>query len=122
MPATRQPRNPGVGVERSDAPPRLFGFLATGLAALLAVSVIALWLIYPGSVSGPSDAQRQPSAKPALQVDPPADLATHRIAEERELAGYGWVDRAHGIVRIPVDQAMPDVAASGIPDWPKDAQ
>lgn len=122
MPASRQPRNPDVAVERSDAPPRLFGFLAAGLAAFMAISFVALWLIYPRSVSGPSDDPRQPSAKPALQVDPAADLAAHRAAEAKELADYGWVDRAHGVVRIPIDQAMRDVAASGIPDWPQDAK
>jgi hypothetical protein len=78
--------------------------------------------IYPGSLHGPSDAPGQPTAKPELQVNPAGDLAAHRDAEAKELAGYGWVDRERGIVRIPIDQAMRDVAGAGIPDWPKDAK
>lgn len=117
-----QPNNPTVAVERSDAPPRLFGFLAAGLVAMLAVSVVALRLIYPGSLSGPTDAPRQATAQPALQINPAADLAAHRAAAAKELAGYGWVDRAHGVIRMPIEQAMRDIAKAGIPDWPKDAK
>jgi hypothetical protein len=122
MPATRPPRNPGVAIERSDAPPRLFGFLAAGLAVFLVISVVALGLIYPGSVSGLSDAPRGETAKPQLQIDPAVDLAARRATEAKEFAGYGWIDREHGLVRIPIDQAMQDVANAGIPDWPKDAK
>lgn len=122
MPATRQPHNPGVAVERSDAPPRLFAFLAGGLAAVLVIAFVALRLVYPSAVSGPSDAPRAASAKPALQIDPGADLAAHRAAAAKELADYGWVDRARGVVRIPIEQAMRDVAAAGIPDWLKGAK
>jgi len=122
MPATRQPHNPGVAVERSDAPPRLFLFLALGLAGFVAVSVVALMAIYPGSLHGPKDAPGGETAKPELQINPAAELAAHRATETNELAGYGWVDRTRGIVRIPIDQAMQDIATAGIPDWPKDAK
>ena len=122
MPASRPARNPGVAVERSDAPPRLFAFLAAGLVAFVAISVIALRLIYPSAVSGPSDAPREPTATPRLQIDAAADLAAHRAAARRALTTYGWVDRARGIVRVPIDQAMRDIAAAGIPDWPGGAK
>lgn len=117
-----QPDNPEVAVERRDAPPRLFGFLAAGLAAFLAVSFVVLRLLYPASLSGPRDAPRQATATPELQINPAADLSAQRAAAAKELAGYGWVDRAHGIVRIPIAQAMQDIAKTGIPDWPPDAQ
>jgi hypothetical protein len=122
MPATRQPYNPGVAVERSDAPPRLIAILGAGLAAFLVVAALALALIYPNALSGPSDAPRLTTAAPRLQINPPGDLAVHRAAEQRELAGYGWVDRQRGTVRIPIEQAMRDIAASGIKDWPGDAR
>lgn len=122
MPASRAPRNPDVAVEKSDAPLWLYAALAGGLAAFLVVSGVTLRLVYPGAVSGPSDAPRGQSAKPALQINAPADLAAHRAAEQRALTGYGWVDRAHGVVHIPIDRAMRDVAASGIKDWPENAK
>jgi hypothetical protein len=38
-----------------------------------------------------------------------ADLAD---AQRARLAGYGWVDRAHGVVHIPIERAIELVAAS----------
>lgn len=122
MPATRDLHNPGVAVEKSDAPLWLYAALAGGLAAFLILSVLALRLIYPSAVSGPSDAPRGETATPRLQINSAADLAKHRASTQHELTSYGWVDRSSGIVRIPIDQAMRDVAASGIKDWPEKAQ
>ncbi len=122
MPASRQPRNAGVAVETSDAPFWLYAALASGLVAFFIVSLVALRFIYPGSVSGSSDAPRSQSAKPGLQINPSADLAAHRDAERRELTSYGWVDRQNGVVRIPIDRAMQDIAKSGIKDWPENAR
>jgi hypothetical protein len=78
--------------------------------------------IYPHSVTGPSDAPQRQTAAPQLQIDPLTDVAAHREAETRELTTYGWLNRQRGIVRIPIDRAMQDIAASGIKDWPGDAQ
>lgn len=122
MPPTRGVRNPGVAVERSDAPLRLFGFLAAGTIVFIALSFVAIMAIYPRSVTGPSDAPSRQTAAPRLQIDPHTDIAAYRAAETHELTSYGWVDRPHGIVRIPIDQAMHDIAASGIKDWPGDAR
>lgn len=120
--AARTPRNPGVAVEKMDAPLWLYAALAGGLVAFVIISVVALRFIYPSAVTGPSDAPRGESAKPALQINTPADLAAHRAAEQHELTSYGWVDRQAGVVHTPIDQAMRDVAASGIKDWPETAK
>ena len=32
--------------------------------------------------------------------------------------GTGWIDKAHGIVHIPIADAMRQVAQEGIPGWP----
>jgi hypothetical protein len=119
---SRTPSNPNIDVEKTDAPLRLYAFLATGLGVFLAASLVALRLIYPSSVAGPSDAPRGQSATPRLQIDPSADLAGHRALEQRELTSYGWIDRQNGVVRIPIDKAMHDVAAAGIKDWPENAK
>lgn len=122
MPATRQPSNPGVAVERSDAPPALIAALAGGVAIVLALTFLALRLIYPAALAGPSDAPRLATAEPRLQIDPAADLAAHRAAAAKRLNSYGWIDRQRGIVRIPIERAMQDVLAAGIKDWPEDAR
>jgi hypothetical protein len=76
----------------------LIGFLAgTNLPSR---PPVALW--QPGGVAAPQP-RIQPSAG-QLQV-PSEDLLQFRAAEEKTLTTYGWVDRAQGIARIPVDRA-----------------
>jgi hypothetical protein len=38
-----------------------------------------------------------------------------RASVEARLNSYGWVDEEAGLVRIPVEQAMVDIAATGLP-------
>ena len=57
----------------------------------------------------------QTPPKPRLQADPTVDLNRFRQEEERLLNSYGWVDQAHGIVRIPIQQAMELIARQGLP-------
>ena len=119
---TDEIRNEEVAVERSDVTVSLAAALFGGLAAALAVSIIAIALIYSSALHGPSDAPRLQTAKPRLEIDPAADLAAFRAQQQNELAHYGWIDRDHGVVRIPIDAAMQDVARDGIKDWPGDAK
>ncbi|MFL5267845.1 MAG: hypothetical protein ACJ8AH_14820 [Stellaceae bacterium] len=114
--------NEDVAIERRDAPVWLVGILAAGVVAFVVLSSVVLMSVYPGALHGPSDAPRVTSAEPRLQIDPAADLAAYRAAEERQLTGYGWVDKQRGIVRLPIGEAMRDVAAAGIKDWPEDAK
>ena len=120
-PPTDDTRNAEIAVERSDVSLSLAGALFGGFAVVLALTFVAIALIYPNSRHGPSDAPRLVTAKPQLEIDPATDLAAFRAQQQSELGGYGWVDREHGVVRIPIDRAMQDVAAAGIKDWPGDA-
>jgi hypothetical protein len=36
----------------------------------------------------------------------------------RQLDSTGWVDQAHGVVHIPIADAMRIVGHEGIPGWP----
>lgn len=49
---------------------------------------------------------------PHLQVNPKIDLAEKLSKEQQQLNTYGWVDRDHGIARIPIDRAMELIAKS----------
>jgi len=60
------------------------------------------------------DARHRPPA-PQLEVTEVADLAAQRAAEQQILSTYGWMDREHGIVRIPITQAIGLLAASHLP-------
>lgn len=115
-------RNADVAVERSDVSVRLVAMIAFGLAATVALSSLVIGLVYPHALHGPSDAPRFVTAAPRLQIDPAADLRTYRTAEEHVLESYGWIDRQRGIVHVPIEQAMREVAADGIKDWPGDAR
>lgn len=59
----------------------------------------------PASPLASSYAPKQPP-EPRLQAHPIRDLETLRASESRLLDGYGWVDRATGTVRIPIERAM----------------
>ena len=58
---------------------------------------------------------RQLPPMPRLQSAPISDLKDMRAAEDKLLSSYGWVDQAHGIVRIPVDRAIDLLAQRGLP-------
>ncbi len=47
-----------------------------------------------------------------------SDLQDVSAYEYGELNGYHWVNRAAGIVSIPIDQAIGTIAARGIPPQP----
>ena len=81
--------------------------IATGAAVVAAMVAVAIGVaIGLGRIGphGPPTAPTTPNA--ALQATPAADIAAYRREKEALLHGYGWVDRAQGIVHIPIEQAM----------------
>jgi hypothetical protein len=64
------------------------------------------------------DARRLPPM-PRLQSAPITDLSDMHAAEDEILKGYGWVDQAHGVVRIPIDRAIELLAQRGLPTRPQ---
>lgn len=100
--------------ERSDVPPFVILGLAAGFALTVAIVMAILAAVYPRSLNddfkGP--VQALPPA-PRLQTAPRRDLVAYDAAEGRRLQTYGWTDRAQGRVRVPVAQAMRQVAAEG---------
>ncbi len=101
---------------------RLFG---AGLGVILVALGLIVWGLYaylrhvePAAVPSeyPLAAERplQPP-EPRLQTNPRADLQALRAEEEALLDTYGWVDRAAGVVRIPIDRAMALTVERGLP-------
>jgi hypothetical protein len=83
----------------------LLGLFLIGF--VLAVVVIGLNLM---GVLG-----NQPAVAGSGEAVDQAGLERRRESAEARLSSYGWVDEEAGLVRIPVEQAMVDIAATGLP-------
>jgi len=110
---------PPADYERRDVSARAMAIGFGGVILALALSMgLAMWL-YPNSVVDRRIGAPLPAwPAPRLQEDPARDMHRFYSAEKARLDSAGWVDRAHGIAHIPIDQAMKIVAQQGIPDWP----
>ena len=117
---------PPVGHETTDVDTWAIGRFAIALV-LVAVGCMAilLWLFHyfivqegpmpPKAYSSLEKAEvRQPPA-PQLETEPVRQLAEERAAEDQKLNSYGWVDKQHGVVRIPIGQAIDLLAKKGLP-------
>jgi hypothetical protein len=127
--------NPETHHEHSDVPVRpLFWFIVIFIVFGIA-SHVGLYLLYKGFVSAerkrmdppqtqvarPKDAsvpQNQPLLQPFPRGDvapqrqtPVTDLLDMRRAEDERLRKYGWVDKQHGVVHIPIEEAKRAFAA-----------
>jgi hypothetical protein len=117
------------GYEKTDADVGALGLLIGGLAVLTLVGMLVSWLVFRGMDArhqaaqppAPPLADTRPALppEPRLQEQPWRDLEELRRAEREILAGYEWVDRDAGIVRIPVERAMVILAERGLPAAPE---
>ena len=120
----------GVGHERSDMRP---GVVLGGLV-LLAVSlglILFLVTLLEGSLTGVSVGVSRPAPltaaltpgptppAPRLEAESGSELAAYRVATDQQLNSYRWVDRSNGVVAIPIDRAMDEVAQQGLPARPE---
>jgi hypothetical protein len=114
-----EPELPPARHEMSDV---TFRLMATGLAGVLLTvlgcMVFVMWLYPDAVVDRRLGAPLPHYPAPNLQVDTHADLQKFEATELQQLDSAGWVDRAHNVVHIPIDDAMRLVAQRGIPDWP----
>jgi hypothetical protein len=115
-----------AGYERSDWQLGWIAFGGFGLLAVLGVVLLAVtWFAasstgMPVTVGRPTDlVQRLEGAPtpppPRLEVDESADLTAYRVAAQSRLHSYGWVDRASGVVSVPIERAKTLVVERGQP-------
>lgn len=132
-----EPMNPGINYESRDLGARsIVVFLI-----VLAISGILIELLVWGMLrfynkmtvennvptAGTSQLYGQPYAQPvsgdaslrfpqpALQVDDVADMNKLKAENEEILNSYGWVDQTNGVVRVPIQTAIDQVAQKGLP-------
>ena len=109
------------GHESRDVSVAWIAGMAAGLVLLAFVVQLALWVQMHGMWTAREHAlppasplaSALPAAppEPRLQTAPELDLRDLRRREDAQLAGYGWVDREHGVIHIPIDRAMALVAS-----------
>jgi hypothetical protein len=109
-----------VDYERSDIDPAVVGWIATGLATFVLAVPLVMPLIFPQSMY-----RGDPTARPALsadasplEVNPSSHLRRQRETDGEFARSYGWIDREHKIVRIPVARAVERLLQTGLPNWP----
>jgi hypothetical protein len=62
-------------------------------------------------IFGPGQSQQQPQ----LLTNEPAALRALRETENAQLEGFGWVDQAGGVARVPIADAKRLIAERGLP-------
>src|SRR5438552_205098 len=108
------------GTEPRDIDARLIALFGVALAGFILLSLIVIRLLYGIPLRpvpfgfGTGLFER---GLPALQIDPRADRQAYEAEKDRQLHGYAWIDRADGIARIPIEEAMRVIADNGVPDW-----
>jgi hypothetical protein len=114
--------NPHIAFEPGDWPLKPIAATYVGVLALLALSAFVVMAAYPNTVSDVGRNLRINPPGPRLQTDAQGDLQRFRADAEKRLSTYGWIDKQKGIVHIPIEQAMKQLATTGIPDFPKAQQ
>ena len=128
-----QIRNPEVSYDRTDMSAKAVAGFLIALAIAGVFMHLTVWSIYkylagPTLAPHPTARYIQSSTRelpqgdpvrtfppPRLQPDPVADLNKFRISEEEMLKTYGWVNQQAGVARIPIEQAIDDLAKQGLP-------
>src|SRR5690348_15793468 len=112
--AERVEDNSKTAYEVSDWRVGVIGLMLLGTFVFLVITPFVLMAGYPDAVSDVSREMTIAPPEPRLQLDPPEGLAQFRAEQEKRLNTYYWVDRDKGLVRIPISQAMKEVAEKGI--------
>jgi hypothetical protein len=110
--------NEDVNHEHSDINVRAIVSSAVVLAAIVAVVFGLMYGAFRllATQATNTDPQLSPLApQPKLLTNEYAVLSRQRRSEEQRLNGYGWVDEANGVARIPISEAKKLIAERGLP-------
>ncbi len=121
-----EPERPTGKFEERDVNVWAVGKFGIGLALLCVVCLALLLGMFkffenqtggarPRATEGLAIDKSQLPPEPRLEVTPIPDLAAMRAAEDKYLSTYGWVDKAHGVVHIPIDKAIDQLVQHGLP-------
>ena len=117
--AERVEDNPKTAFEKSDWTLGATGLVLLGTLIFLVIAPFVLIGAFPRAVSDVSRALTVEPPQPRLQTDPSEDLARFLVDEDKRLNTYYWIDKKKGIVHIPIQQAMQELAEEGIDGFPR---
>jgi len=112
--------NHQTAYEQSDWRIGQTGLAFLGIFVFLVIAPVVMIAAFPRSVSDVKHSLTVQPPEPRLQTDPPEDLAQFRVAENKQLNSYYWVDKDKGIVHIPIAEAMKNVVKRGIDGFPRE--
>jgi hypothetical protein len=100
-----------------DLPLVKLALWVVGLFAMLGGVIVFVYLVYgtPTSKPVPEVVLKRPMNQPVLQSNGASDMRAFRKEQEEALKTYGWVNRAQGVVRVPIARAMEMVLQKGLP-------
>jgi len=96
----------------------IWGAVGASLGTLILCALIVLWLYPQSSLDRTLMLPLPVYPEPRLQPSPPSDLQQFYAEEMQTLNSTGWVDKSHGVVHIPISEAMRIVANEGAAGWP----
>jgi len=115
--------------EESDVDVKAVTMFAIGLVVTAVIIYGLVWLLFVYFTNERTTTARlfplaatqetQLPPEPRLQTTPRLDLQELRAHEDELLAGYSWVNKESGVVRIPIDEAMRLVVERGLPARPQ---
>jgi hypothetical protein len=117
----------GEGYEPSDISVRTVSLILVVFAVVAAVALGVVSWLHPflahralRDVPPPSvmESQAFPTPSIRLQPEPLVDIAALHQREDAILVSYGWIDKAHGVAHIPIDQAMQSVVGHSLDATP----
>jgi hypothetical protein len=116
MPAHVHDAHPAPALSRAHETADVDGRRIWQTAAALAATIVGAGFLASGALRlfhdvigrplSPIDAPPAKMAAPRLQSAPTLDLQALREEKRALLNEYRWIDRDHGVVRIPIEQAM----------------
>jgi cytoskeletal protein RodZ len=100
-----------------------FGFWLLVAAVVIHVGLWGLFRLFAAQersvqrtlAPGVSASLKRTPSMPRLEPLPLAPRSALRASEDARLSSYGWVDRANGVARIPIDRAMELIVQTGVP-------
>ena len=123
---------PEMRHEHRDVNVWVIGKVAIGLVLVTIASVFAMMGMFHVLEQRENASQPKRPAGASVQATgvPPAPSVIYNeheaanrqeihATEEQNLNSYGWVDQAHGVVRLPIDRAMDLLVERGLPARPQ---